>query len=473
MQLVIILLYFGLTVTIGLLAGKKSGSSVCFHGTGLGIAMCVAVGAGEWLGGTSTTGVSEYGYEFGVSGAWYTVANGLGVFILAVFFAKLYRSLDTVTVPGIIGHFVGGNARVAASGLLIFVMIAVGTSQVIAAGTLGVSVLGLDYNLSVIILGVCFIVYTIAGGMNAVGSTNLLHLVSMYGGVLLALAVVSLKAGGLDVLSAELDTAVYYSPTAIGWPRVSSWIIASILGACTAQAGIQPLLAARDVSVARKSAFLTALLVAPFGILTAFLGMYARVLFPDLDNAKMALPTLMMSLHPAVGGIVLASIFAAVLSTISPIILASGTMFTKDIYQRFSKSSPDDKKLLFVSRLSTGVAGLFCIAAAISLYGTTRILDIVYFAYTVRGSLFIVLLYGIYWKKTSERGAVMAMAAAAVTGLFWVVWKSVTGAFPVAPWLTETYAAVVAAAVAAWLFSRVFPDKKGISDSRKTTKSTY
>lgn len=459
MQLIIILLYFALTIAIGLAAGKKSASSAGFHGTGLGVMMCVAVGAGEWLGGTSTTGVSEYGYEFGVSGAWYTVANSLGVFVLAVFFAKLYRSLDMVTVPGIIGHFVGGSARVVSSVLLIFVMIAVGTSQVIAAGTLGVSVLGLDYSLSVVILGVCFIVYTIAGGMNAVGSTNVLHLACMYGGVLAALAVISLKAGGFDAISAELDTEVYYSPMAIGWPRVSSWIIASILGACTAQAGIQPLLAARDVAVARKSAFLTALLVAPFGILTAFLGIYARILFPDLDNAKMALPTLMMSLHPVVGGIVLASIFAAILSTISPIILASGTMFTKDIYQRFSRSRPDDKKLLFVSRLSTGIAGVFCIVTSIAMYGTTRILDIVYFAYTIRGALFIVLLYGIYWKKTSERGAVIAMAAAGLTGLFWIVWKSIFGAYPVAPWLTETYAAVIATAAATLLFSLAFPDK--------------
>src|SRR5690606_3715977 len=104
------------------------------------------------------------------------------------------------------------------------------------------------------------------------------------------------------------------------------WIIASILGACTAQAGIQPILAARDVNVAKKSAVITALVVAPFGILTALLGMAARVSFPDIENAKLALPTLMMNLQPVAGGIVLASIMAAILSTISPIILASGTM---------------------------------------------------------------------------------------------------------------------------------------------------
>ena len=141
-QLVIIVLYFILTILIGLYANKKSKTANSFHGAGLGILMCVAAGTGEWLGGTSTTGISEYGFTHGISGAWYSLANGIGIIVLAIFFAKLYRSLDTVTVPGIVEKYVGVNARVVASVLLTFVMIAVGTAQIIAAGTLGVSILG-------------------------------------------------------------------------------------------------------------------------------------------------------------------------------------------------------------------------------------------------------------------------------------------------------------------------------------------
>jgi SSS family solute:Na+ symporter len=459
MQLAIILIYFVLTVAIGVYSQRRSGTSSSFHGAGLGVLMCVAAGTGEWLGGTATTGVSEYGYEFGISGAWYTISNAFGVFILALFFAKLYRSLDTVTVPGIIGHFIGKNARLVASVLLIFVMIAVGASQVIAAGTLGVSILGWNFNLAVLILGLVFIVYTIAGGMNAVGATNMLHLIAMYGGVIVALIAVGMKVGGSSVLFTDLDPARYFNPASIGMPKVSSWIIASVLGACTAQAGIQPILAAKDVNVARKAAFITALIVAPFGILTAMLGMYAKIIFPDLANAKLALPTLMMSMHPVIGGIVLASIFAAILSTISPIILASGTIFTKDLYQRFA-GDVDDRKLLFVSRLSTGISGLVCMGIAIMMYGTTKILDMVYFAYTIRGALFIVLLYGIYYKKTSETGAIISMLITGIVGLLWVVWKSFTGFYPIAPWMTETYAAVIAAAISTLLFSLGFPNKE-------------
>ncbi len=457
-QFFIIIGYFCLTIGIGIYAKKKSTSSDAFHGANLGILMCVAAGTGEWLGGTSTTGVSEYGYTFGLSGAWYTLANGVGIIFLALFFAKLYRSLDTVTVPGIIEKFIGVKARIVSSVLLTFVMIVVGASQIIAAGTLGVSILGLDYNISVIILGIGFIVYTLAGGMTAIGYTNVMHLVAMYGGVVLAIVLTGKDIGGIQSLHMQLPQEPYFNMFSIGMPKVSSWIIASVLGACTAQAGIQPILAARDAKVAKKAALLTAFAVAPFGILTAVLGMVAKVRFPELANAKLALPTLMMNLSPLGGGLVLASIMAAILSTVAPIILAAGTMFTKDIYQRVINSEASDSKILYMSRVSTGIAGVICSVLALFMYGSARILDMVYFAYTIRGALFVVLLLGIYWKRTSSRGAIYGMWITGAVGLFWVVYQAIYGEFPINSAITETYAAVIAALVSTVIFSLIFKD---------------
>lgn len=458
-QLIIIVLYFAITIAIGVASSKKSTDSASFHGAGLGVTAAVAAGVGEWLGGTATTGVAEYGYEFGLSGAWYTIANGIGIMVLALFFAKLYRSLDTVTVPGIIGHFIGGNARTGASVMLIFVMAIVGVSQIIAAGTLGVSVLGLNYAQSVVILGIGFIIYTLAGGMNAVSSTNTMHLVAMYGGMVLALVLVGNDQGGIEALRTALPASPYFSWLGIGMPRVSSWIIASILGACTAQAGVQPILAAKDEGTAKKAAIITAVAVAPFGILVALLGMFAAVKYPDLANAKMALPTLMMDLHPVAGGLVLASIFAAILSTVSPLILAIGTMFTKDIYEKLINPGADDKKNLYMSRLSTAVGGVVCIIGALFMYGSTRILDMVYFAYTLRGALFVILVLAIYFKQTSEKGAIYSMVVTAVIGVFWVAYQAVTGSFPIHPNFTETYASVLAALVSVLVLNTIFTDK--------------
>jgi SSS family solute:Na+ symporter len=237
-------------------------------------------------------------------------------------------------------------------------------------------------------------------------------------------------------------------------PKVTSWIIASVLGACTAQAGIQPLLAARDVRVAKRSAIITACIVAPFGIFTALIGMAAKVKFPTLAP-NLAMPTLLMRMDPVAGGIVLASILAAILSTISPIILAAGTMVTKDIYQRVLRPDATDRQLFRFSRLATAAAGVCTIA--IAMLPDVRILDLVYFAYTLRGSIFVIILFGIYWRATSPTGAVWSMLATAGVGLFWVAWKGWTGSFPIHEAMTETYAAVIAALVLTPILSHAFP----------------
>ena len=468
-QFIIIVIYFLTTILIGLFAKRSSNSSSAFHGTGLGVLMCVAAGTGEWLGGTSTTGVSEYGYVFGLSGAWYTIANGIGIIVLALCFTKLYRSLETVTVPGIVEKYLGINARVVSSIFLTLVMIVVGTAQIIAAGTLGVTLLNIDFTVAVLILGTGFIIYTLAGGMIAVGYTNILHLAMMYGGAILAVFSALGDIGGIRGLRVSLPDP-YFKFLTIGAPKVSSWVIASILGACTAQAGIQPILAARDVHVAKKSALLTALAVAPFGILTALLGMAARVKFPGLTNPKLALPTLMMNLSPVLSGIVLASILAAILSTVSPIILACGTMLTKDIYQRKLKTQADDRQILWVSRVITGLSGVVCMALALLMYGNTRVLDIVYFAYTIRGSLFVVLLFGIYWKKACGKGAIGAMISATLAGLLWVVYKSFYGEYPFHPMLTETYASVIIAALSMIVFSLFYSNSNNLLRKKNNEK---
>jgi SSS family solute:Na+ symporter len=517
-QLIIIVLYFALTVVVGLLAMRKTKGSDSFHGVAMGMFAIVAASAGEWLGGTSTTGVAEYGFDYGLSGAWYTISNGIGTMFLALLFAKLYRSLNSVTVPGIIEKFFGVRARSVSSVLLTIVMLAVGLSQMIAAGKLGESLLGIPFVYSVIGFAVIFIVYTLAGGMNAVASTNKIHLFVMYGGAIVAVIFAVVKLGGLSEISTALgtvsagtqaaidgakavaetagktlkvspqgDASRYFGMMTIGFTKVSSWVIASLLGACTAQAGIQPILAAKNVATAKKAAIITAFVCAPFGLLTAFLGIVAKALFNNgtmvydatgaLINGKSALPTLMMNIHdnPAVGGIiggiVLASILAAILSTVSPIILASGTMITKDLYQRVFKPEATDKEVLRISRVTTALSGVVCTIGAIALVEMSAVLDIVYAAYSLRGAIFVIVLLGIYWKLASEKAACRSMICTGVVAVFWKAYnlvnfkeivngvETVVHHYPIADWISETYAAVIVAAITMVLLSLVFPKK--------------
>ncbi len=490
-QIIIIIIYFIITIVVGIWAGKKSKSSDAFVGAGMGVLAIVCTSTGEWLGGTATTGVSEYGFEYGLSGAWYTIANGIGTMLLALGFAKLYRSIGSVTVPGIIERFFGINARTVSSILLIVVMLAVGLSQMIAAGKLGESLLGLDFSVTCIIFTIIFIVYTLSGGMNAVASTNTMHLFVMYFGIILAVILTINKIGGWDEFVSQVhlveeaaaaegaENTNYFNMFTIGLPKVSSWVIASLLGACTAQAGIQPVLASKDVPTARKACTITALVVAPFGILTALLGIGAKVLSfqgnllntagVNVTDAKSALFTLVMNLNPVAGGIIMAAFLAAILSTVSPIILSAGTMFTKDLYQGRIKKDATDEEILRMSRITTAVSGVICCIGAICLVDMSAVLDIVYAAYSLRGAIFIIVLFGIYSHFASQKAACWSMVLTAVVAVIWVVVNLVTGSYPIADWFTETYAAVAAAIIFTILFSFIFkPSKEERSSKEKT-----
>ena len=480
-QLIVIIIYFAVTVLIGVLSGRKSKGSDSFVGAQMGLLAIICASTGEWLGGTATTGVSEYGFNYGLSGAWYTIANAVGTMFLGLCFAKLYRSVDSVTVPGIIQQFFGKKARTVSSALLIFVMLAVGLSQMVAAGKLGVAILGLDFNVTCIIFAVIFIVYTLAGGMNAVASTNTLHLFVMYAGAILGVVMVVSRLGGwsefvsgihaveADALAngAELGDKCtnYFNMFTIGGSKVSSWLIASLFGACTAQAGIQPVLAAKDVPTAKKACIITAFVVAPFGFATALLGMGAKVLSfqgnllgldgVNVTDAKQALFTLMMNLPGWAGGLILASLLAAILSTVSPIILAAGTMFTKDIYQGVLKKDATDKQVLFMGRLTTAISGIICCVAAMALVNASAVLDLVYAAYSLRGAIFIIILFGIYTKFASQRASIWSMWATGIVAIGWVAYKLIAGQYLI-PGFSETYAAAIVAVVATIVFSLIF-----------------
>ena len=482
MQIVVVVIYFVAIILIGLLSARKTKSADSFTGTQMSIFAIVCASTGEWLGGTATTGVSEYGFLYGISGWWYTIANGIGVLFLGIVFAKLFRSLNQGTVPGIIEHFFGVKARTVSSVILVIVMLAVGLSQMIAAGKLGESLLHIPFIYSCIGFAVIFIVYTLAGGMNAVSSTNTLHLGVMYFGVILAMVLCLNKFGGFsafvegihDVEAVEAaagQNTSFFNMFTIGGSKVSSWLIASLLGACTAQAGLQPVLASRDAKQAKKACIITAFVAAPFGFFTAFLGMASRVMYNRGEilagvetkiAAKSALPELMMTLSPIAGGLVLAAILAAVLSTVSPIILASGTMVTRDLYQRVLKQDATDKEVLRMGRITTAISGVICCLGAIILWKMSTVLELVYAAYSLRGALFIIVILGIVWKKANEPGACWSMIVTAIVAIAWVAYKLVAGHYPVVIGsfaITETYAAVITALISMIIFSLLLKNK--------------
>ncbi|MCX7026536.1 MAG: hypothetical protein NT061_03400 [Spirochaetes bacterium] len=145
-------------------------------------------------------------------------------------------------------------------------------------------------------------------------------------------------------------------------------------------------------------------------------------------------------------------------------------MFTRDIYQSLIYTNADERHLFLASRISTAVAGILCAIAAIFLYsGSIRVLDIVCFAYSLRGALFVVVLLGLFWKRTSLKDAVLDMISTVAVGCFWVLYNKFVGHFPINAAISETYASVSTALVSTIFFSMLIPRRKEVKISPNTS----
>lgn len=65
---IVIGVYLLLTLLIGYISARHTASAGEFQGKQMTTAAVVFAAAGEWLGGTATSGVSEYGFAYGISG---------------------------------------------------------------------------------------------------------------------------------------------------------------------------------------------------------------------------------------------------------------------------------------------------------------------------------------------------------------------------------------------------------------------
>lgn len=126
------------------------------------------------------------------------------------------------------------------------------------------------------------------GGMRSVVYTNVLHAVVKLVGLTLA-AVVSLWAvGGMGELRASVPPEMFVWAN-VGLSQIFEWLIAGIGATFATQYVVQAITTVGDERKARRASFYSALVMVPFGLIAAFVGLCAAALHPDIDSLQ-ALP---------------------------------------------------------------------------------------------------------------------------------------------------------------------------------------
>jgi len=427
----IIVGYFVVIICVSLLTRRLAGRSSAEYliaGRNLGTLVCAVVVAAEWLGGMSTIGVSERAFSTGtLQPVLYNIATATGMVIIGFTVARHYRSRDVHTVSEMLEFLFGKRARHASAVAFLIAYITLAYVQLQTCASVISPVFGLSWLQAVLISSAIITAYTYIGGMHAIAVIGIIHVVVMFAGIGTALVTGLHNMGGLGELRTALAGAGGaehpFNPLGSGLSHGISLLLGGILGGMAGQASIQPIFAARNPGVARRAAIVSALIIAPFGVIVGLLGLIARsgvYIEPSaVTDAKMVLPALFTSpnfIHPALGGIALAGILAAILSTVGPVNFAVVTIATKDIYQGVLNKTALDRQILRTARRLVVLVNIVTIPLA--LYLRSEILDAAYVSYAIRAIGAIVILLGIYARGWVDEWSVRFAFAGGTVAVF-------------------------------------------------------
>lgn len=325
--------------------------------------------------------------------------------ILGYTLARHYRERSVHTVSEMVESIFGKKARTISAIAFLLAFITLAYVELTTFSHVLAPIFKIDWVWAVLLGSLITTTYMYIGGMHALTIVAIINLIVRYVGIGIALIVGLVAISDMSVFSEKLIAAGaphnYFNPFSLGWTAAFSLILGGIFGGMAAQASIQPIFAAKDPLTAKHAAIISAIFIAPFGIMTAFLGLMVRSgIFIDpstISDAKEVLPTLLMTptfIHPILGGIAIAAILAAILSTIGPVNFAIVTIATKDIYHGLINNNASDLDILKTARKMVIFVNLITVPMAIFIHGA--VLDAGYVSYAIRAIGAIVILLGVY-----------------------------------------------------------------------------
>ncbi|MGV8906713.1 MAG: sodium/proline symporter PutP [Acetobacterium sp.] len=431
-EVIIFIIYLAVLIGIGLYFYKRTCS---IEGFLLG-----ERGLGSWVTAISAQASDMSGWLLmGLPGAIYLggmpeVWIGIGLFIGTVvnwvaISARLRvytEKANALTLSTFFDHRFKDPTKMLRiiSAVIILVFFTIyASSGLVASGRLFQVMFGWDYTIALVIGTVVIVSYTFLGGFLAVCWTDLVQGILM----IIAITVVPVMAissmGSMDVaINTMVDQGLSISLFSGGLSVIA---IISTMAWGLGYFG-QPHILARFMGIKSIKELPKARIIAIVWVLIALIGailvgILAIPLFPGLSGGAQETVFMLMirQFFPAwIGGIFLAAIMAAVMSTIDSQLLVCSSALTEDIYQVFAKKAPSQKQTVLFGRLSVVVIALIAFFMALSPNNT--VMGLVSYSWAGFGAAFgPLVIFALYSKKTTWQAALSGMIVGALTVIIW------------------------------------------------------
>ena len=465
-MLVILIIYLVANVAIGMYMSKRQDKASTLSdekkyfigGRGMsGLVLAMTTMATYTSVSSFVSGPGAAGLTYGYAQAWVAAVQVPVTFlvlgVLGNKFALVSRRTGAVTVAGYLrARYKSDVLVIVCSLLMVAFFIAQMVSQFTGGATLIASITGLDFKVSLVIFAIVVIAYTSFGGFTAVVITDTIQGLVMCLGTFLFIFFV-LKAGGgisgIDAGMAQNLPDVYdnlfakYSPQSL----LSFWVLVGFGTIGLPQTAVRAM-GFKNTKELHKAMWIGAITCSFVIVGMHMAGAWAGALVDtaNLPTSDYFVPYIIQKIMPVgIAGIFLAAPMAAVMSTVSSLLILASAAIIKDLYRNYIvkedpvKVEKYNKNVSKVSMICTFIIGI------VTMLFTMNPPDIIFFLnlFAMGGlecSFFWPLVGGLFWKKGTPAAATASAIGAvavyifcyynpAVKALGWnaVVWGLVAG----------------------------------------------
>lgn len=472
-DLFVIIIYMLAMLGIGFYFSKKNKNAEQFT-TAVGKIPGWAIGVSifaTFLSSNTFLGVTGKAFGSNWNAFVFSLSMPLAAWVAAKYFVPFYRHAGEVSAYTHLEKRFGPWARTYA--VICFLLTQVARMGSIFFGiALSLQALtGFSMSSIMLVMGVCIIIYTVMGGMEAIIWTDVVQgIILTLGALLILFYVVKDMPGGVDAIVETGSANHKFSLGSFSFDFTSStfWVILlygffiNLNNFGMDQNYIQRYHTADSEKGAAKSIWLSVYLYVPISLLFFIMGAslfafyYTHPEMTDVvklqaaaeqlggtataeqlkniastlqpgDYGDKVLPHFMVSKIPAgLVGLVIAAILSAAMSTISSCMNASATVFAADIYKKYFQKDLNDKKLLRTLYAGTIVFGSIGLMAGLAMIGSKSILDVWWeLSGIFAGGMLGLFLLGLISRKARNAEAITAV----LIGIAVILWMTFSDKF--------------------------------------------
>jgi len=378
----------------------------------------------------------------------FSLSIPIAAFIAVRFFVPIYRKIDSPSAYSFLEERFGPWARIYASSTYFLTqLMRIGTILYLLALTIH-SIFGWGMVTVIIITGVTIMIYSVMGGIQAVVWTDAIQGIILITGAVVCCAYLLIDIpGGVDQF---IGVARQHHKFSLGnfnmkldeptfWVVLIYGIFINLQNYGIDQNYVQRYIASKSEREAKRAAFYGGMLYIPVSALFLFIGTALFAFYQvrsDLLPPELLDPSKSDSIFPffivqelpvGMTGLLIASIFAAGMSTISTSYNSTATVFLTDYYHRFFRKKANDSEALRILYISSFAVSFFGILIAIGMINVKSVLDIWWkMASVFSGGMLGLFLLGAFTKIKNTTGPIIGV----VSGIGVIIWLSMSNLLP-------------------------------------------